>query len=974
MGRRDGPTERSIVTVLSADVVGSTRHIATANEDDSANVDDAIAFSDRCFAYLQSIVESAGGRLVSFEGDGSIAIFGWPMALEDHADQACISAWRIQHAASPLKSPRGEDVQFRVGVHSGLVGLRQIRRTGRSRHNAVGPVVNIAAKLQQSARPGTIVVSENVVDLCRSSLELTPHEGPPVEAATLIRAHRLNARPERFEVGRRYRFPIVGRREELSALRSRLPQVGREGASIALIGEAGIGKSRLAAAALSEAASSGARTLVFYGDALKRTTPFAAARALIMERLALSAPLQKDGLEEALAGLSLDAADVSAISALLLGSKVRPRELVAPFTPTQISRALVRAFTSYAPARPTLLVIEDLHLVDPESRQFLYMLARAAKAEPLSLLITARPETLQDAREIADSVLRLEPMQREDMQTFARRLYRGDSVSSPLLDRAVDLADGVPFVLEELVRSLESDEAAALQILPRTVESAIHARLRRLSKGARSVAQALSLLGEDVDIGLIASVTGAGPAELQTDLGELETFAFIHPIAGRTTRLRHQIIAEACANTIPRESRTRLHRAAIASITANSASLAGRHAQLAFHAEGAGDDRAALGFLWEAAVEARGTSAAASLDMIFDRALRVIGRIGAEAERIYVDFVLMVFASMLLLGEFEKMRAHLPRVLALARAQGRADKLSNCQSQLGMLCWFEGRYEEGMRATEEGLAVARELGSAPLIFANQIMLANLLHGMGRIEGALAELGDLCEFLTGDLETARLGAPVIPRSTALSFTGWIMLETGRYLEALEFAQRGLEIALRQRDPYSEVMARNAMGRNLLFLRRHDEAVECLAAAREIAEINGYDAPKANLAGHMATALARTGRAREAIAIAEACMDARLHLRTGQMELFFLKAGYAEALVRAGEAERGLAVLDEAMAIARAVANPCLIAGGLGLRANLLSELAPGDARIGADLCEQEQICRRHGLAPSQGAARWESPRA
>jgi tetratricopeptide (TPR) repeat protein len=281
-------------------------------------------------------------------------------------------------------------------------------------------------------------------------------------------------------------------------------------------------------------------------------------------------------------------------------------------------------------------------------------------------------------------------------------------------------------------------------------------------------------------------------------------------------------------------------------------------------------------------------------------------------------------------------------------------------SQLGMICWFEGRYEEGLRACEEGLALARELESPALVFASQLMLANNLHCMGRVRSAIAEGRSLCEMISGKLESARLGAPAMPMSMALSFVSWFMVDSGDYAEGVDLAERGLHIALRERDLYGEVLARNGMASNLLKLHRNEEAAACLAAALEVAERNGYDAIKTNLVGRMAIALARSGRADEAIALVEDCLRKALNVRTGQLENYYLRAGYAEALLRRGESERGLAALDEALAIARRIRNPCLLVDGLGLRARMLAELAPADPRINRDLAERRALCEEYAL--------------
>jgi tetratricopeptide (TPR) repeat protein len=490
----------------------------------------------------------------------------------------------------------------------------------------------------------------------------------------------------------------------------------------------------------------------------------------------------------------------------------------------------------------------------------------------------------------------------------------------------------------------------------------IHARLQRLSPRAKRLAQVLSLLGEHVDINLASAMLGRDAAALADDLSQLERFAFIHPVTDGTVHMRHQIIADACANTISRGRRAAFHAAARAAIVDRYGLLSERYEQLAFHAEGAGDEVAALDYLWLAGLGARRNAAAASLNLIFDRAVELMGRIGAGIEERYVDFVLMVFAQMVQLGEFDKMNTHLPRVIELARRWGRPRLVCSCLSQLGLISWFEGRYEEALKATEEGLTLARELGAVALIFSNQFVVANALHDLGRAKEAIEQGRAICAMLTGDLETARLGAAGIPKAIMLAFLCWFMMDTGDYAEGRVAAEGALEVATRAQDPYSEVLARSALGRSLLMLGRNWDAIECMKAALRLSEQNGFDAINPDLSGRTAMALSRVDRAAEGIAIVEECLAKGLHQRTGQLEVFYLYSGYAEALVRHGRVEDGLEQLDEALAIARRVGNPCWTAEGLGLRAHLLSLAAPGDARIAASVGERDDICARYGLTP------------
>jgi len=941
-------SERRIITVLAVDVAGSTRHIA------GADPEDAQAFFDGVFGHLRLAIERSGGRLVSYEGDGGIAAFGWPLAFEDHADRACTAGWDIQHGPGPT-GPDGRAAQFRVGVHSGLAAVRRFRRGDRSRFNTVGATVHLAAKLQQAAAPGSVLVTSQAARLCRSQVRLTPCGAKLLLGETATEAFVLDARPERLNesaFAQRYGSPLVARREELALLRRSLPQAGARANAVALIGEAGIGKSRLAAAVVGEAQAAGTRVLIFFGDAYKRSTPFAAARAVMRELL------DQQPLAVVLQDQDFDLAEAETLEAMLIGRRARDKGV--KLTQTQLARALARLFTRLACDRPTMLLVEDLHLLDAESRQFLQLAAREAAEAPLLLLATGRPEAREDAQEIVEAVIPLEPLPHDAMALLARQLWPEDLPSGPALARIVDRADGVPFVLEELVRSVAGGDHAALQTLPPSVGSVIHARLQRLSPKAKALAQALSLLGEHVDLELVAAVMGARREDLHAAFAELERFAFVHPPAERTTHMRHQIIAEACAETIPREGRRELHRRAAYAIRALNPELDGHHEQLAFHAEGAGDLAAALNSLWAAALEARRSSAAASLNTIFDRAVDVAERLGEPAEQRYVDFVLMAFASLVQLGEFEKLNRHLPRVMAHVRASGRSELICSALSQLGMVCWFEGRYEEGVSATEEGLEIARSLGSPALIFSNTIMLTNILRDMGRVARATEEERRLCAMLTGDLATARLGAPGMPRATALAFLSWFVVDVGSYDEGLRIADEALALATREGDPYGEVLARNALGRTLTLLERYAEAAACFAAAREICDRDGYDAIKAHLAGRIATALARIGRADEAVQIVEDCLRGGLDRRTGQLEIFTLRVGYGEALARAGDIQRGLEEVSNAIALARRIHSPPMLIEALGVRARLAAESGPADRRAASDLREQAELCRTYGV--------------
>ncbi len=439
---------------------------------------------------------------------------------------------------------------------------------------------------------------------------------------------------------------------------------------------------------------------------------------------------------------------------------------------------------------------------------------------------------------------------------------------------------------------------------------------------------------------------------------ELERMSIVHPPLANAIRFRHAIVAEACAETVPIARRQQIHRAAIEAIL-STPSAQGHYERLAFHAEGARDDEKALEYMWLAALNARRSSANGSLYLTFKRAIACIERIGEQAEATFVDFVLMAFGSLAQVGEFRSLGVYLPRALELARKQNRKSKVCAALCQMGLASWFDARYAEGRDHSERALEIAVDLESLPLIFAAKFNLASALYGLGALDRAIALEHELCTTLTGDLETARLGAAGIPASIVRSYLGYFLTEVGQYHEALTLVDRAIDIARAQGEPYSELLALLAKGRVLLRLKRHSEAVVCLEYAAGLIERNGYDAILPHILGLLASALARSGEGARAVRDVEAWLNSERQDRAGLLELYYLNAGYSEALSAAGDVRRGLTIADRAVEFSRSVSNPCLMAHGLGLRASLrvLVGDAPGSE---ADRAEQRTLCARYGM--------------
>ena len=250
--------ERSIVTVLAVDTVNSTGQIATFDPDDAQEL------LDRIFRYLDGAVRRAGGLFVSYAGDGGCAVFGWPQSMEDHADRACQVAWSLLHPAedNAVTDDAGRPIAFRIGLHSGLVGLRRLGVGADDRLNSVGGTVHLAAALQKAAAPGTVLVSSRTVELCQSALDLVAQPDHALLASIGAKVLRLEGEPRHrsWRSERSYRSPLVGRQTERARLRDSIVRRTGERHAAAVIGPPGIGKSRLAAVAIEDALTDGKRS------------------------------------------------------------------------------------------------------------------------------------------------------------------------------------------------------------------------------------------------------------------------------------------------------------------------------------------------------------------------------------------------------------------------------------------------------------------------------------------------------------------------------------------------------------------------------------------------------------------------------------------------------------------------------------------------------------------------------------------
>jgi class 3 adenylate cyclase len=549
------PGEMKQVTVMFCDIVGSTPLTERLG---------AEAMRDLVASFLEKSLDEVhryGGTVPQFTGDGFMALFGAPVTQEDHVRRALLAAVAIQHALndwSGAPDVPSMDLPVRMGIHTGPVVFGPISGTLRMDATAIGDTANVAARLQEAAEPGTILLSETTRRLARDYARLEPvgrltlkGKVQPVSAYRLLRvSHRRSGLRETF-AARTTSF--VDRESERAILHNflRLVENGH-GQSVGIVGEPGIGKSRLLAEFRRELAGGRIRWVegrcVSYGTAIPYWLLLDLLRSScgIIETDAPEIITEKVRL--ALQELNMDAEQDGAILLHLLGM----RELggsSALLNPQAVKTKAFEVFRHVSVRaslkRTLVLALEDLHWVDKTSEEFLGFLAENAPDARILLLGTYRPGYRPpwiDKSYAGQTPL--QPLSREDSRQMVRSVLSAERLIDLVTEEIVAKADGNPFFLEQL--ALHAGEAKDLRsdlMVPESIHDVVMARIDRLPDETKQLLQTAAVIGREFPLRLLTAVW-KGSVSLEAQLRELARLEFISERAaadGSTYVFRHAL-------------------------------------------------------------------------------------------------------------------------------------------------------------------------------------------------------------------------------------------------------------------------------------------------------------------------------------------------------------------------------------------------------------------------------------------------
>jgi class 3 adenylate cyclase len=596
------------VTVLFADVVRSMDIAAALDIERLREIMTELV--NRCAA----VVLRYGGTVDKFTGDGIMALFGAPMALEDHAVRACLAALQIQHEAARLATDverrDGRALQLRVGLNSGLVIAGEIGSESLG-YTAVGEQVGLAQRMESVAPPGWVMLSESTARLVEHAAVLGEPEWVRIKGADApVPARRLLGMRPGHAVVARQEASLVGRRWEMATLDAMVDRtIGGRGGVVNVTGAPGIGKSRIAREAAAAAAARGVEVFWAFCESHAREVPFHAVRRLLR---AVNGIEDLDG-KAARARVREQVPDAEAQDLLLLDDLLGiadpdvPLPQIDPDARRRRLTALINT-ASLARAEPALYLIEDAQWVDAVSESMLADFLTVIPQTKLMVLITSRPEyegaltRVHGAQTIA-----LAPLGDSDTAALIGELLGSDPSVGELVAIIAERAAGNPFFAEEMVRELAQRGVLAGEhggyvcrvevaevAVPATVQAAIEARIDRLTAPVKRTVNAASVIGARFGSPLLAAL---GIDAMLDELLSAELIDQVRFTPHAEYAFRHPLIRAVAYESQLKSDRAEVHRRLAAAIELGSPESADRNAALiAEHLEAAGELRAAYGW------------------------------------------------------------------------------------------------------------------------------------------------------------------------------------------------------------------------------------------------------------------------------------------------------------------------------------------------------------------------------------------
>lgn len=935
-------TENKQVSVLFADVCDSTNLLQHADPEEARD------FLGKALDQLAKAVETFGGTVSQLLGDGLVALFGAPLAQEDHALRACLAALKMQRAIIP-----GHDVQsaaspmLRIGINSGEVLVGVVGQYEWSHYGADGKTIHLASRLEKMASPGGILISAATQRLVAQQIDTRSVGTRPVRGLDEpIELHEVVVETESSAAApltRKQRWaPLIGREEPLRILAGDVEVVRKGGMRvIGLCGDPGIGKSRLIADWTTALATEGMEVCVSQARGYASTRAYSTAADLIASLVGSAqmnvTDVRQSARQALIEGWPVEGADHLAAASDLLGL-ASPDQAWLALNPAQrrrrIGEALLWLVRRRARSGPFVLVLEDVFLADRESRRLFEALLPKLQGLPVLICVSYRPGFDHQWRQVPWFAERMiEPLHDGEMLRLARALLGDEPSVLGVMSELVARADGNPFFLEQLVITLIDDGSfegtpGAYRLrrplgelrVPGSIAAVIGARTDRLPEAAKSALEAAAILGDPITRELIAAMQAVDLSRTEELLGLCvasglltspeQTNVLLEPHA---FAFRHALVRDVVLGVLTRSRLKALHRQAFLALHAQPGAADPDAAPALAHHSFKGEE-------WEQAAKfavksmARAISHSANREalQLFEKGIQAARRVdgASTAQALELALRLEAMGAMLALGQIDDIFSNMERAETIAVQLNDQRARAAVSTQTAVFLWMRGRFEQGLRYASQGLEAARLAQRRHMMMAAHQTRLMHLHALGRYAEAAVEGRVLLSDYGPELSAHRVqpGWAAIPIINLYAFHGSSLWRLGDVEAGHDFCARAYDILSSVNHPYSRLLVDTVQAQIWLEIDEVDRAEALMRNGVQQCMTHNVPTMLAVCSGVLGAALARNGQAAEGARLLEKGFADRIHDAAGPYGRTFMR-------VSLGVAYRNLERLDDAVTVGR-----------------------------------------------------------
>ena len=892
--------ERKQVTVMFCDMEGYTALT------EKLGLEEAYGIMDQIYEILIHKVHDYEGTVNEMTGDGILALFGAPIALEDAPQRAIRSALAVHREIAKFSDKlkqKGQGIpplKMRIGIHTGPVVVGTLGNNLRVEFKAVGDTVNLASRMEGLAEPGATYVTEDAFRLTEGLFRFEALGEKSVKGKEkpiqVYRAIAPSTSRTRFDVSaERGLTPFVGRERDLELLLDGLERAkGGRGQAFSIVSEAGIGKSRL----LYEFRKAVSSEDVTFIESKCLSYSRGVAYHLMIDSLKTNFDIRDDDgdaqitekIKKGLRILDVDESMTlpyflelfsvkdSGIEKIAVSPEVRKDRLLAAFKQTVLKGSEIR---------PLIAAYEDLHWADKSSEESLKAILDSIAGARVLMIFTYRPEFVHTwGGRSYHSQLNLNRLSNRESLAMVTHLLGTEEFDKDIEQLVLDKTEGIPFFIEELISSLRDQRiiekkdknyhlAKDVQevMIPSTIQDVIMARMDSLPEGAKGLLQTGSVAGREFSHDLIKRVMELLEEELLSHLSVLRDSELLYErgIYPQTNYVfKHALTQEVAYDSLLQKRRREIHQKIGRALEQVYADRPEELCEmLAYHSMQGEDWKPAYTYSREAGLKAYSHSAYEQSQRYFEDALKALKKLTREKARIEkeIDLRFNMRSPLFALGRHEEWGDWIRGAESLAREINDDLRLSNALNYLSSLHWIHGQNPKAIELVEEALNLAKRAGHFSTQIATMLHLGIYFFNIGNYPKQLEIHQEVRKHLIGEAAFKQHGLASVPGAWARSNLVLGMAELGNFDEIEEIGREALEIAEQVQNALSLVFVYNCLAMAYLRLGKVKPALPLSEKGHELCRSSEMQSMYSYIAGSLGYAYLLANEPKRALTVLE-----------------------------------------------------------------------------------------------------------